>query len=133
MLFGALMHNWKAIGLAVIAATALEYGGVLVDQRDSARAQVTAMSEAAAALRVKDASMVSAVARQNAAIGALQDKMKLARRDSTRREARYAASATQAMSRELERANAVRIAAVPAGCQGAIDWGNAQGPEQGRW
>jgi hypothetical protein len=133
MLFGALLQNWKVIALAAIVATALVYRAVLVHQRDSARGQVTALSDAAAALRAENASMASAVARQNDAINALQGKMKLAQQDAAHREAQFAASATQAMSRELAHANAIRNAPVPAGCQGAIDWGNAQGPELGRW
>jgi Mg-chelatase subunit ChlI len=133
MLFGALIQNWKVIALAAIVATVLIYRAVLVHQRDSARAQVTALSDAAAALRADNASMAAAVARQNQAIDALQGKMKLAQRDATEREARYAAGAAQAMSQEVARANAVRNAPIPAGCQGAIEWGNAQGPELGRW
>lgn len=133
MLFGALIQNWKVIALAAIVATVLIYRAVLVHQRDSARAQVTALSDAAAALRADNASMAAAVARQNQAIDALQGKMKLVQRDATEREARYATSAAQAMSQEVARANAVRNAPIPAGCQGAIEWGNAQGPELGRW
>jgi hypothetical protein len=133
MLFGALIQNWKLIALAAIVAGVLIYRAVLVHQRDSARAQVTVLSDAAAALRAENASMAAAVTRQNEAIGALQDKMKLAEQDAAQREAQYAASGAQAMSREVARANAVRYAPVPAGCQGAINWGNAQGPELGRW
>ena len=91
------------------------------------------LSDAAAALRAENASMAAAVTRQNQAIDVLQGKMKLAQQDAAQREAQYAASGVQAMSREVARANAVGNAPVPAGCQGAIVWGNAQGPELGRW
>jgi hypothetical protein len=114
-------------------AAALAYRAVLVHQRDSARAQVTALSDAAAALRAENALMAAAVGRQNEAIDALQSKMKLAEQQAAQREAEYAASGAATLSREVARANAVRSAPVPAGCQGAIEWGNAQGPELGRW
>ena len=133
MLFGVLIQNWKAIALAAMVATALIYRTVLVHQRDGARAEVTTLSGAAAALRAENASMASAVTRQNEAIDVLRIKMTLARREAAQRQARYAANAAQAMSREVAHANAVRNAPVPAGCQGAIKWGNAQGPELGRW
>ncbi|MGD0289630.1 MAG: hypothetical protein ABSC63_08260 [Candidatus Binataceae bacterium] len=133
MLFGALIQNWKVIALALIFATALIYRAVLVHQRDSARAQVATLTDAAAALRAENASMASAVARQNEAIGALQGKMKVAQEAAAQREAQSAAEAERAMSQELAHANAVRNAPIPAGCQGAINWGNAQGPELGRW
>ena len=75
MLFVALIQNWKVIALAAMVATVLIYRAVLVHQRDSARAQVTALSDAAAALRAENASMAAAVARQNEAIDALQGKV----------------------------------------------------------
>lgn len=51
MLFGAMIQNFKLIALIAIVATALIYRAVLVHQRDSARAQVTALGDAAVALR----------------------------------------------------------------------------------
>lgn len=133
MLFGALIQNWKLIAVVVLAAAAFGYRAVLIHQRNSARAQVTTLSEAAAVLRADNALMASAVARQNEAIDALQAKMKLARSDASQHEAQYANRAAQAMTRELAHANAIKNAPIPGGCQGAINWGNAQGPELGRW
>lgn len=133
MLLGALLQNWKVLALALMIGTVLIYRAVLIHQRDSARAQVATLSGAAAALRAENASMASAVARQNEAIGALQGKMKLAQQAAAQREAQSAGAAERTMSEELAHANVVRNAPVPAGCQGAINWGNAQGPELGRW
>ena len=133
MIFAALLQNWKLIALALVVATAVLYRAVLVHQRDSARAQVTQLSAAAAVLRADNAEMKSSVVRQNAALDALQQKMKAAQVEAAQREAQYAASATEAMNKELARASAIRKAPVPAGCQGAIEWGNAQGPELGQW
>ncbi len=133
MLVGAMLQNIKLIALIAMVATALIYRAVLVHQRDSARAQVTALGDAAAALRAENASMATAVARQNAAIGALQDQMNAAEQEAAQREASTAANAARTMKAEVARAQAERNAPVPAGCQGAIEWGNAQGPELGRW
>jgi hypothetical protein len=133
MIFAALIQNWKAIALIAMVATALIDRAVLVNERDTARAQAAAESGAATVLRLEKVSLTAAVARENAAAGALQDKIKLAQRRATQRKARYAAIETKEMNRELAHANAIRIAASPPGCQGALDWGNAQGPELGRW
>jgi len=133
MPFVMLLQHWKAIALVAVVAAALIYREVLVHQRDSAQTQVTALTDAASALRAESASVSAAVTRQNEAIDALQSKMKLAEQDAAQREAQYASSGAQTMSREVSRANAVRVAPVPVGCQGAINWGNAQGPELGRW
>lgn len=133
MLAGALIQNIKLIALVAIVAGALIYRAVLVHQRDSARAQVTALGAAAAALRAENASMAAAVGRQNAAIGALQDQMKAAVQAAAQREASATATAARTLGAAAARAEAERKAPVPAGCQGAIDWGNAQGPELGRW
>jgi hypothetical protein len=133
MLFAGLIQNWKLIGLVALVATVLIYRTVLVHERDSARAQAATLRDASAVLRADNALMASAVARQNEAIGALQNKMKLAQQAAVQREAQYAAGAEQAMSEDLAHANAVRRGPVPGGCQGAINWGNAQGPELGRW
>ena len=133
MLFGALLQNWKVVAFAVLVATMLLYRAVLVHQRDSARAQVTALIDAGATLRAANASMAAAVARQNAQLAALQDRMKLALQAAAQRHAQATDAAARALGHDLANADAIRNAPVPAGCQGAIVWGNAQGPELGRW
>lgn len=133
MLLGALLQNWKPIALAVIVAGALIDRAVLVHQRDSARAQVNALTGTAAVLKADNAAMAAAVARQNQAVAALQGQMKAAAQVAAQREAHYAAAAAASMNREIARAGAIRKAPVPPGCAGAIAWGNAQGPELGKW
>ena len=133
MLFGALIQYWKPIALAAVLAAAFTYRAVLIHQRNSARAQVISLGEAAVALRAANASLAAGVKRQNEAIDSLQGKMKLAERTAAQRQAQYANSGEQAMRQERAHANALKNAPVPAGCQAAINWGNAQGPELGRW
>jgi hypothetical protein len=133
MLLGALIQYWKPIALATVLAAAFAYRAVLVHQRNNARAQVISLDETVAALRAENATMAAAVNHQNDAIDALQGKMQLAERGAAQRQAQYADSAAQAMRQERAHANALKHAPVPAGCQAAIDWGNAQGPELGQW
>lgn len=133
MLFGAMIQNAKLVVLVLLVAAAFAYRAVLIHQRNSARAQVTTLTAAAAVLQAANTSMAAAVAKQNAAVEALQAKMRLTQNDATHRQAQYAATAAQAMARELARSNAIKSAPIPAGCQSAINWGNAQGPELGRW
>jgi peptidoglycan hydrolase CwlO-like protein len=133
MLFGAMIQNAKLVVLVLLVAAAFAYRAVLIHQRNSARAQVTTLTAAAAVLQADNTSMAASVAKQNAAVEALQAKMRLTQNDATHRQAQYAAAAAQAMARELAHSNAIKSAPIPAGCQSAIDWGNAQGPELGRW
>jgi hypothetical protein len=51
MLFASLIQNWKLIALVLLVTTILVYRAVLVHQRDSARAQVTALTDSARCTR----------------------------------------------------------------------------------
>jgi hypothetical protein len=133
MFIGAIIQNAKWILLALMIAAAFAYRAVLVHQRDSARAQVATLTGAAALLQSDNAAMAASATRQNAAIGALQIQMNLARTNAAARQAQYAISATEAMAQERVHSKAVMTAPIAAGCAGAIAWGNAQGPELGRW
>jgi hypothetical protein len=133
MLFASLIQNWKLIALAILVIAILVYRAVLVHQRDSARAQVAALTDAAAVLRAANASMAAAVTQQNQAVAALQAKMKLTQDAAAVRETQSANRASHALAQELAHSKALSNAPIPAGCQAAIAWGNAQAPELGRW
>jgi hypothetical protein len=133
MLFASLIQNWKLIALVLLVTAILIYRAVLVHQRDSAQAQVAALTDAAAVLRADNASMAAAVTQQNQAVAALQAKMKLTQDAAAVRETQSANCASQALAQELARSKAISNAPIPAGCQAAIAWGNAQAPELGRW
>ena len=96
MLFASLIQNWKPIALAILTVAILVYRAVLVHQRDSARAQVAALTDAAAVLRAANASMAAAVTQQNQAVAALQAKMKLAQGAAAARETDTATHAAHA-------------------------------------
>jgi len=101
MLFASLIQNWKLIALVILVTAILVYRAVLVHQRDTARAQVAALTDAAAVLRAANASMAAAVTQQNQAVAALQAKMKLAQDAAAVRETQSANRASQALAQEL--------------------------------
>ena len=129
----ALLSYWKPIALVTLIAAALIYHGVLVHQRDAARAQNVALTQQTGALAADNGAMRATVAQQNAAIAALQGQMAAADAAAKSRAAAFAARGAQALQGDLAHATQLDQAAVPAGCDAAIRWGNAQGPELGRW
>lgn len=133
MIFASLIQNWKLIALAILIIALVVYRTVLVHQRDTARAQVDTLTDAAAVLRANNASMAAAVTQQNQAVAALQAKMKLAQDAAAVHETEFAKRASAALAQALTHAKALTNAPIAAGCQAAIDWGNAQAPELGRW
>ena len=133
MIFASLIQNWKLIALAILIVSIVVYRAVLVHQRDTARAQVAALTDAAAVLRAANAAMTAAVTQQNAAVATLQAKMKLAQNAAALQETASANRASQVLAQELAHAKTLSNAPIAAGCQAAIDWGNAQAPELGRW
>jgi hypothetical protein len=133
MIFASLIQNWKLIAIAILIVSILVYRAVLVHQRDTARAQVAALTDAAAVLRAANASMAAAVTQQNEAVAGLQAKMKLAQNAAAEKETASASRAAQALAQELLQAKTLSNAPIAAGCQAAIDCGNAQAPGLGRW
>ena len=121
MIFASLIQNWKLIALAVLIISLVVYRAVLVHQRDAARAQVAALTDAAAVLRADNASMAAAVTQQNRAVAALQAKMKLDQDAAAVRETDSANRASAALAQELAHSRAISNAPIPAGCQAAID------------
>lgn len=77
--------------------------------------------------------MKTAVAQQNAAVAALNAQAAAAEHQAAARAADAARSGTEIMRQATAGAAALKQAVVPDGCAGAIAWGNAQGPELGRW
>ncbi|MBF6559120.1 MAG: hypothetical protein IVW56_02430 [Candidatus Binataceae bacterium] len=129
----AILSYWKPIVIVALIAAGLIYRGVLVHQRDAARAQIVELTQQTGALEADNSAMRAAAVQQNAAIAALQSQMAAANAAAKSRTAEFAARGAQAMQGELAHATQLDHAAVPAGCAAAIRWGNAQGPELGRW
>ena len=129
----ALISYWKPLALAALIATALVYRAVLIHQRDTARANAASLLQKNAALMADNTAMRAAVSNQNAAIENLRTAMSNAQAAAQARAAGAQARGARALQSSLARANQLKTAALPAGCDAAIRWGNAQGPELGRW
>ncbi len=128
-----LLKYWKIGALAALIAAAAIYREVLIHQRDAARARVITLTEQSGALQESVSAMRAAVARQNAALAGLAAKAQAAAAAAREREAWSARRGAALMRRNLGLANQLRHAPVPDNCAGAIRWGNARGPELGKW
>ena len=129
----ALKYLWKPIALIAIVAAMIAYRGILIHQRNIARAQVTALEGEVPGLRSSNAALQAAIAQQNAAVDALNQRLRESQAQAQQREQAFAEHASEIMQREYARANAMKNSEVPPGCDGAIKWGNAQGAELGKW
>ena len=129
----ALMKLWKPLLLVGVVMAIVAYRALLVHQRDAARAEAGQLKGQVAALQVSNHALSGSIAEQNAAIESLREREQSATVAAANREAERANAAAAAMRTATARAQALIHAAVPSGCEGAIRWGNAQGPELGRW
>jgi hypothetical protein len=133
MPIGLLSSAAKPLAILAVIGLLFGYRALLIHQRDAARAQVATLTLELAATTAANQAMKSAVARQNAAVAALTAAAAVAERQAAAQTAEAARSGAEIMRQESARAAALGRAAVPDGCAGAIAWGNAQGPELGRW
>lgn len=124
---------WKPAVLGLLLAGVFVYRAVLVHQRDSARKQVTALSLEAAELQASNSKLESAINDQNSALEQMHQQMAAAQQAAAQNQADNVRQAAAIMQKYEMSAKALNQAPVPAGCEGAIEWGNAQGPELGQW
>lgn len=129
----ALTKLWKPLLLVGVVMAIVAYRELLVHQRDAARAEASQLKGQVAALQVSNHALNDSIAQQNAAIETLREREQSAAAAAADRETEQANAAAAAMRTATARAQAMIHAAVPSGCEGAIRWGNAQGPELGRW
>jgi hypothetical protein len=123
----------KPLLLLALVAGMIGYRALLIRERDQARAQVTALTAERTELQAANSSMRDAIARQNAAIDTLCAAAGAAEQAAQQRENGAASHGAEVLQAEITRAAVIGRTAVPDGCAGAIGWGNAQGPELGRW
>lgn len=128
-----LLKLWKPIAIVALIAGLLIYREVLVHQRNAAIAQVKTLTARAAMLQASNAAMQLAVKQQNAAVESLRQKLAQANFQAAQYEREFAAKGAREMLRQAAKAHEIQNAPVPPGCAGAIEWGNAQGPELGKW
>jgi len=130
---GLIARLSRPLMILALVAGVLGYRSLLIHQRDAARARVKVLEAERAELQAANASMQQAVARQNAAIDALRAAATAVEEKTRQRENAAANQGAEVLQTEIARAATVGRSAVPDGCAGAIGWGNAQGPELGRW
>jgi len=128
-----IANYWKPIAIAVALAAVFAYRAVLIHQRDSAIAASATLTAQVADLKSANAAYEDAVARQNAAVGAMAASAARESALAQTREASVAASASAAADAEARRAAAIQTAPIASDCAGAIKWANAQGGELGKW
>lgn len=128
-----LSSIWKPAVLAALVVGLVAYRAVLVRQRNDARTQVAGLQTAELALQASNAAMKDAVAQQNAALETMGQQLQAAQAAAQAREAQYAQSGAEMFGKEIAHAKVLAVAQVPSGCEGAIKWGNGQGPQLGKW
>jgi uncharacterized protein len=129
----ALSYVWKPLAIAAALAALIGYRAMLVSQRDAARAQAATLSERLSQCAASTDALKRAIAEQNAALARMRDEQSQAAAMQRSREAASAARAEAVFKREAAKANAIGNEDVPSDCEGAIRWGNGEGPELGQW
>ena len=130
-----LSHYWKPLLLAVLLASALAYRGILIHQRNDARAKVAQLAAEAAALRASNQALGAMIDRQNAAVAELKARADGAVNAMAAREEGASREGAAAQGQAAQQARALIAAPIDrnSGCEGAIRWGNAQAPELSSW
>jgi hypothetical protein len=129
----ALVRLWKPAVLGLLLAGIFTYRAILVHQRDSARKQVAGLTVEADELLASNSKLLSSINDQNSALDEMHQEMTAAQQAAAQSQAASVREAAATMGKYEAAANAMNQARVPADCEGAIEWGNAQGPELGQW
>ncbi len=130
---GLILANWKPIAIALALLGVVAYRGVLVHQRNTARAQAAALASQIADLKGAEAACEAAVSQQNQQVMAMRSAGERLAAATATREANVSATAALSAARENDRATQALRAPIAADCASAIKWGNAQAPELGKW
>lgn len=124
---------WRPALIALLIAAVLGYRALLVHQRDTARAADAHLTASLADAEASNAALQSAIAAQNSAVAQLKTQLKQSTAAAAAREHAAAAAGATAMRAAASGAQTLERARIAAGCMAAIQWGNAQGAELGRW
>jgi hypothetical protein len=130
-----LSQYWKPLALSVLMAAAFAYRTVLIHQRDEARDQVVQLTAEATALRTSNQALGASIAQQNAAVTELKARADAAVNTMAANEAAALSDGATAQEQAQQQAHALIASSIDAnsGCQGAIQWGNAQAAELSAW
>jgi hypothetical protein len=128
-----LSSLYKPLGILALVAGLLSYRMLLIEQRDAARAKAVALGAQVAELEQANGAMQQVIGQQNAAVTKLSEQAAAAENRAQARQVAASEQGTAAMRAHREEARKIAQAAIPSGCASAIAWGNAQGPELGKW
>ena len=130
-----LAHYWKPLSMLALLAALLIYRGMLVWQRDQARAQAAQLVQENAGLRASNQAFGAEVERQNAAVIQLQREADAAANTMAANERGAAAAGLAAQAEAQRQAKALSAAPIApnSGCEGAVKWANAQAAELATW
>jgi hypothetical protein len=130
-----LSHYWKPLALAALVAAAFGYRGILLHERNDARAATAQLTAETAALRVSNQALGATIGRQNAALAELKAEADAAVNAMDARADSAVRAGAAARDQAQEQGRALSVAPIDAGggCEGAIQWGNARAAELARW
>ena len=129
----ALSYLTRPLALAAVIAALIGYRTMLVRERDAAKARAAQMAAQLNECEAGADALKRAIDERNAAVSRMERKAEQAAAAAQSRTNAAAARAEAALNKAVARANAIRNAPVPKGCEGAIEWGNGEGPELGQW
>lgn len=133
LLYSLATRFWKPAFLIGVLGAAFIYREVIVHERDSAQAKLAESASQIADLTRSNKRFQTAVGECNSKVDSLQASAQRERQSA----AAQAAAASQRAAGLTAAADAAAAAIakdrVAAGCNGAIQWANQQGPELGRW
>jgi peptidoglycan hydrolase CwlO-like protein len=119
--------------IVVICAGLFAYRGVLIHERNSARAEVAKLTTDLATCRANTATLEKSVQDQNAAIVTEHNSERLIAQEARAHQAAAAQAGAAAAASAAARAQAIEHSQIQPGCAAAITWGRAQAPGLSRW
>jgi hypothetical protein len=128
-----MLAHWRAIAVGVVLMAAVTYRGVLIYQRNAARAESVSLGVHLGALKIAETACEAAVANQNRAVDAMRSTSKRLAEVSANRTANVSAAAAKTTALENDRAMKTLQTPIAADCPGAIKWGNLRAIEIGKW
>jgi hypothetical protein len=130
-----LSHYWKPLALVVLVAAALGYRTVLVHERGDALKKVARLTAEAVALRASNQALGATIDRQNAAVADIKTRADAAVNAMAADQAAAAREGEAAETKSEQEGRALIAAPIDSksGCEGAIQWGNAQAAGLSSW
>jgi uncharacterized protein YpmB len=130
-----LSRYWKPLMLLFLIVAFFIYRGILVRECNEARSQAAQLATENASLHATNQALAAEIARQNAAVAQLKTEADRAVNTMAADESAAVAAGLAAQNAAQQQAGALSSATISAGsgCDGAIQWGNAEAAELATW